>query len=360
MLMKKLTILIILIYGCAVDRPISSNNISNFNNDYLKIPINVNSFGSDLSLDIITWNIEKFPKNGNTTIDAVSQIIQNLNVDIVALQEIEGYAEFNNMLESLECSELQLDSLGDCNEFLGWGFTLNGCQEIIGCSNDNSSTNFFSNFNECYNVCNAEWEGYRSNSASYDINLAYIYNASTIIIHTIYEIFIDDWSSFPRSPLVLEFSYKNEDFIIINNHLKCCDYDYPEEKNRRESALNKLQQYIIDEFYNKKVIIIGDMNDSITDNESSNVFTNFLNDSLFYFADIDIAFGSSSNWSYPTYPSHIDHIIISNEIFDIFNSSDLTTVQTLKIDNELNGGWTEYDLNISDHRPVGIRLEINN
>ena len=55
--------------------------------------------GSDETLDIVTWNIQNFPKNGNVTIDAISQIIQDLNVDIIALQEIEGNIAFNNILE---------------------------------------------------------------------------------------------------------------------------------------------------------------------------------------------------------------------------------------------------------------------
>ena len=71
---------------------------------------------------------------------------------------------------------------------------------------------------------------------------------------------------------------------------------------------------------------------------------------------MDIALSSSSNWSYPTYPSHIDHIIISNELFENFNNE----IETIKIDNEFIGGWSEYDSKISDHRPVGIRLNFNN
>ena len=31
--------------------------------------------------------------------------------------------------------------------------------------------------------------------------------------------------------------------------------------------------------------------------------------------------------------------------------------KTIKIDEYLDGGWNEYDQNISDHRPVAIKLE---
>ena len=35
------------------------------------------------------------------------------------------------------------------------------------------------------------------------------------------------------------------------------------------------------------------------------------------------------------------------------------SIQTIKIDEYLDGGWSEYYQNISDHRPVGIKLSIN-
>ena len=343
--MEKLLILIFcLFWGCAIDQPLSSNtdNVSS---------IQITPFGTDNSLDIITWNVENFPKNGNNTVDAMVDIIRDLDIEIFAFQEIESSSSFNNLISSLECSEIVSTSFGDCNEYLGWANTENGCAEIIGCNND-INYNFYLDYEDCNKTCNAEWDGFRSNSASYSMNLAYLYNKSKVTINNIYELYNDDWWSFPRSPLVLELTYNGIELILINNHFKCCDGS----EDRRESAMNLLHQYVIDEFNNKRVIILGDLNDSITDSESSNVFINIINDSSFYFADISIATGPASNWSFPTYPSHIDHIIISNELFDNFDND----IKTIKIDEELNGGWSEYDLKISDHRPLGIRLNFNN
>ena len=70
--------------------------------------------------------------------------------------------------------------------------------------------------------------------------------------------------------------------------------------------------------------------------------------------DIEIANGSSSDWSYPTWPSHLDHILITNELFDELDNSD---IQTINIDEYLDGGWNEYDQNISDNRPVALKLD---
>ena len=70
---------------------------------------------------------------------------------------------------------------------------------------------------------------------------------------------------------------------------------------------------------------------------------------------MDIATGSTSEWSFPYYPSHIDHILITNELFETFDGPD-SKAQTLKVDAILPGGMDEYWEYLSDHRPVGLRL----
>ena len=106
--MEKLLILIFcLFWGCAVDQPLSSNtdNVSS---------IQITPFGTDNSLDIITWNVENFPKNGNNTVDAMVNIIRDLDIEIFAFQEIESSSSFNNLISSLECSEIVSTSPPSC------------------------------------------------------------------------------------------------------------------------------------------------------------------------------------------------------------------------------------------------------
>ena len=59
------------------------------------------SFGDDNSLDIATWNIEWFPKNNQITIDYVTEIVNLLDLDILAIQELDDTAMFDQMLDSL-------------------------------------------------------------------------------------------------------------------------------------------------------------------------------------------------------------------------------------------------------------------
>ena len=96
----------------------------------------------------------------------------------------------------------------------------------------------------------------------------------------------------------------------------------------------------------------NNFNDLLID--SYNVFEPFLNEpDEYYFADYYIAQDPSMipYWSYPSWPSHIDHILITNEIFN--TEYDAITV---RIDEIFFNSFNNYDNLISDHRPVGIRI----
>ncbi|KQC11651.1 MAG: hypothetical protein APR54_10690 [Candidatus Cloacimonas sp. SDB] len=260
-------------------------------------------FGMDETLEIMTWNVQNFPKNDLITVSYMVEIIQNLDIDIIALQEIESYSYFTELLDYLE-----------------------------------------------------GWDGYKANSASYNIDLAYIYKVGVIEVENIYEIYTDDWYAFPRSPLVMEFSYNNESLVVINNHFKASGGT--ENEYRRRQASLKLEEYISENLDDVKVIVAGDLNDEIQEPEEDNVFWNFIEQpELYQFADMEIALGTHYNWSYPTWPSHLDHILITNELFNEFEAA-LSAVQTLKIDDYLINGWSEYDNNVSDHRPVALRISV--
>ena len=262
-------------------------------------------FGTDDALDIMTWNIEWFPKNGEITVDYVTQIIDVLDMDILAIQELDDTVLFTQMLNNL-----------------------------------------------------TEYEGYFE--STWFAGLAYIYNTETIEINDIYEIYTTSsyWSPFPRSPMVMDMNFMGENYIIINNHFKCCGdgnlnlNDDGDEETRRYIASNLLKEYIDNNFPDNNVIVLGDLNDELTDSPNNNVFQMFLDDAENYiFSDIEIAEGSSFNWSYPNWPSHLDHILITNELFNVVEET-----QTILIDLSINGGFSIYDYHISDHRPLGIKL----
>ena len=264
-------------------------------------------FGTDSTFDIISWNIEWFPKNNNTA-GEVQEILTRLNADIYALQEIEDTTLLKQVVSNIP------------------GY-------------------------ECF---------FKS---TYYGGLAYVYNINTIQINSKYEIFTAQpyWNSFPRSPQVIDFNFMGNNYIVINNHFKCCGdgilnlNNNNDEENRRLQAVTYLKQYIDNNFIGKRVILLGDLNDELTDNNANNVFQNFIDDDTNYlFADMLIAQGNSMNWSYPTWPSHLDHILITNELFADFQNFN-SHVSVIRIDNYM-GGWNNYENNVSDHRPIGLKL----
>jgi endonuclease/exonuclease/phosphatase family metal-dependent hydrolase len=269
------------------------------------------SFGTDSTFEAVTWNIEWFPKNGSTTVDSVSKIIESLDVDLIGIQEVDDTVLFRQMIDSLPDYELFMDNV---------------------------------------------WFG----------GLAYIYKTSTVKIQSIYKIFdtAPYWNAFPRSPLVVELSFNGNTIIVINNHFKCCGNglldigNSADEETRRYEASTLLKQYIDANFSSSRVIILGDLNDILTDIRSDNVFQMFLDDPTNYlFADLAIAQGSSTVWSFPGWPSHLDHILITNELITDF-SNPSSEIKTIMVDDYLAGGLAEYDLNISDHRPLGLKIQI--
>ncbi len=272
--------------------------------------IDLPAFGTDSTFEVVTWNIEWFPKNGQTTVDYVSEIIQDLDVDLLALQEINDTISFKEMINDLDKYEYYIKS---------------------------------------------DWYG----------GLAYVYKKGTINIEDAYEIYTEEpfWRPFPRSPLVIEVTFMYEKFIIINNHLKCCGdgkidpYDPWDEETRRLEACNLLDQYIANELPDDKVILLGDMNDNLIDIPQDNVFMAFLEmEEEYLFTDMAIAQSNESEWSFPNWPSHIDHMLITNELFEEFSDVG-SDIQTIKLDEYFDGGMSEYDEKVSDHRPVGLKLK---
>jgi endonuclease/exonuclease/phosphatase family metal-dependent hydrolase len=267
------------------------------------------SFGTDSTFDVITWNIEWFPKNGQTTIHYVTSIIEALEADVMALQEISDTAVFREMADDMENYEC----------FIPGG---------------------------------------------YHAGLAYLYKKEKISISSRYRIYETEpyWRPFPRSPLIMEFSYDEEEYVVINNHFKCCgdeelnENDSWDEETRRYDASNLLKEYIDANWSEKNVILMGDLNDMLTDDSVNNVFRNILEDTAHYrFADMDIATGRIADWSYPGWPSHLDHILITDELFD-GKAYDVWQTQTIKVGYYLEGGFREYEEYVSDHRPVGARF----
>lgn len=255
---------------------------------------------SDETLDVVTWNIEHFPKSGATTINLLKEMILTMDADIIAVQEIESTTNFNTLMAE-----------------------LTGYQGVI-----------------------APGSGQR---------VGYIYKTSEITAFApVVELFTDDNCAFPRPALKTTITHVSGEVVtLLNLHLKCCDdgptSSCPSSIDRRKSAAAKIKSYIETSLPNESVIVLGDYNEDITEPEGNGVFVNIINDDEnFKFADMGIANGSPSNFSYPSWPSHLDHMLITNELFD-----NLDEVRTIRF----NDCESQYFNNVTDHYPVIMRLK---
>jgi len=255
--------------------------------------------GSNSTFDIVTFNIKQYPLYNEETAAMVADLIKQMDADIIALQEISSEAEFDKLV----------------NRLIGWE-------------------------GEYYPIDNSIW------------NLAYLYKVSEISIreNSARVLFRNDFWAFPRPPFEIEITHipTGIEAILINNHLKCCEGSDNEE--RRRNAADSLHKYISTTYPDEPVIILGDLNDDISGTTyQSNVFWTLVDDpGNFMFTDMDIARGTVSWWSYPSWPSHLDHICVSNELFQYIDTT---------IVNRPDRCLDSYGEIISDHRPVYLRLK---
>jgi len=275
-----------------------SNNVPGPKEETFDIP----AYGKDDAFEIATWNIQYFPKL-NKTLNLVKGIIKDIDVDMVAVQEIASVSDFNKLLSDMP----------------GWDGEL--------------SSDTYSN-------------------GTYQ-KTGILYKSEFISVSSVRNIFNDDGDAFPRPPFAAYVEIKDNDttrydFNIIVLHLKASGFgDELENIRRRRDACQKLESYIsqeIDGGADPDFIILGDWNDELTD-VTDNVFLPFLDqDSLYAFVTQNL-----HEASYPSYNSLIDHILISADSFEEFNFGD---VSALKIEEDM----PDYAKDVSDHRPVVVRF----
>lgn len=265
------------------------------------------AFGEENTLEIVTWNIQEFPKEGQTTISKVENIIRDSDVDIFAIQEIADTNAFRQVLMDLP------------------------------------------GYNGLYS------EDTYSDGSYQKTGIIYKKDMIEIISHS--QLFWNDWA-FPRPPLLLKINAEKDcktfNFYLIIIHLKAKGgWD---NIDKRRAAACSLKNYIDEKVAieeEKDYIVAGDWNDEIDDTEQENSFNVFIADSTNYkFLTWPLA-GKQYYASWPHYPyySLIDHILISKDCFDEFDNG---SIETLRLDDDI----INYFQIISDHRPVMAKFPV--
>lgn len=297
--MKQLLILFCLLFSCA-DEPSSADLTPN---PSLEVTYELEGcplMVGDDQLDLMTWNIEQFPKSA-LTVELVSDIIDHYNLDIIALQEITSVS----MLEMLAA---------ELTDWQAIAVPYNGSDLMLGYL-------------------------YKTSEVVLNANPNQLYEAQTEMNDFAFTAF--------RRPLHINVTHRSTGLTVdlINIHLKCCDGS----EDRRRTATTLLKDYIDRELPNENVVVLGDYNDDIIDDD--NVFQAWIDDPQhYYFSTMPTAQGLSTEWSYPSFPSQIDHILITNELFGNEINAGVLTIDRC-FDNV-----ALYDLHISDHRPAFLHL----
>jgi hypothetical protein len=264
------------------------------------VRIDIPSFGTDNSLDIVSWNVENFPKLSEQTVEDVTSIVKELDADIYGMVEISDTTSFRMLINNLD------------------------------------------GYNGIYSTDQYGAGNYQKTAVLFKKNIVSISNKEML--------FTDDYD-FPRPPLKVYVTAQKGaqlfDFTFIVLHLKA--YADPESEARRRSACQKLKNYIdgkLGSSPDKDYIVVGDWNDELTDPPPDNVFQVFLDDTADYrFLTLDLP---SGDYTYigGSFRSNIDQILITANAESEYDSG---TTSVIKIDQYFNA----YVNEVSDHRPVG-------
>jgi endonuclease/exonuclease/phosphatase family metal-dependent hydrolase len=262
----------------------------------------------DQTLDVVTWNIEWFgsasndPSDDDLQLSNVIKVVETIDADIYALQEISSPTRFNALVDSLE----------------GYG-------------------GFLADFSQTQET-------------------AYLFKRSTIdslsgVTLTSNDGFTQsDWAN-GRYPLMFRFNAninnEQQEIYAFNIHAKA--FGDQGSYDQRVAASIELKEYLDRNYASDNVIMLGDYNDEITSstfNQNESPYKNFLDDSEYTIiskALEDDGFASQSSGSF------LDHITISSELSDEYFTG------TERVENPSYVG--SYLSTTSDHYPVWTRFK---
>ncbi len=257
--------------------------------------------GNDSTFEMATWNIENFPKDANTA-KVVADLIASMDIDMVALQEIQNEAAFDELVSRLR-----------------------GYEGLV-------SSHTYSD-------------------GSYQ-KVGYIYRTSLLSVSGAFLLFDDNGYEFPRPALKVDVTVKTEpaiSFTALALHLKAGGGS--QDRSRRQEAMVILEDFLrdaVDGAGNDNIAVIGDFNDTL-DNGSA-VFAPLTSSSDRYTIQTT---GNEAAGEVSFVPSSVllDHIVTTSQFDDQF--ADGNTIIP-RLDMQMSG----YEGQVSDHLPVILRLPL--
>ena len=285
------------------------------------------TLGRDKTLDIVSWNVEwfgsptmsKHASSFDEQLTAVSEKIIELDADIYAIQELVSDNVNGDFLQPLveKLNVLAGEDLYAASMGARYSHddsapsTDYPAQRICYIYNQTTVSNLgdFSMFTDLYpDTSTASIDGYTGDASSFWASgrLPYLFEA---------EVFIDGMK---------------ENIKLVNIHAKCCQDSHSRKLADAKFLMNELNT----NYSNDNLVILGDYNDYLEGSMTSGASSPYA--SWFETKDyFDHVITSSTN---------IDHITISNELYDEYQV--------------LTNNTSEENVSISDHHPILLRLKL--
>ncbi|MEO1021455.1 MAG: T9SS type A sorting domain-containing protein [Bacteroidota bacterium] len=280
--------------------------------------------GSDDSFEVVTWNIEWFgstsrgPSNESLQLTNAARVIARLDADVYALQEITSQNVLNELVNASN-SEI-------------------GVQEY--------------------------YRGIIATHINQTQKLAYIYKPS--VVSTIgagaVRTFQDDFYWAGRLPFFLEIDATingvTERLLLVNVHAKAnvgSSSDLRSSYNRRLNAARDIKRFFDEREPETSIIFLGDYNDDVDQTicgactSSASPYSDFVDDRSNYQILTEPLSIQNNLGSTVGRTSIIDHIMISNELFEFYNAGNTSV--------HLPGYISNYGNSTSDHYPVFARFD---
>ncbi len=258
--------------------------------------------GSDGTVDIATWNIQNFPKAADTP-ELVADLIASMDLDLVAVQEVEDIDAFDELVARLR-----------------------GYDGIL-------STHTYGN-------------------GTYQ-KLGYIFRRSLLEVEAPTLLLTNNGYELPRPPLqtTISVSATGVDFTAITVHMKA-GFD-AEDRDRREAATVLLEEYVAGQVAgagDADVLILGDFNEILTSAGGRAVLAPWL-DAPSSYDMLTQELADAGDTSFIPSGIILDHQVSTTALADELAGG---AAQIPPLDDQFLG----YRSQVSDHLPVVVSMPI--
>jgi len=269
----------------------------------------------DQTLEVVTWNLEWFgstsygPADENLQLQNVVKVLDSLKADIYALQEVSDQQSVDQIV-----SHLSLPS----------------------------------------------YHGFVADYITYNQKMAFIYNTETVDSLTSGAITESMNDYYWASRLPFQFTFKvhingeTANIMAVDIHAKANTGDQSLSYRRRIEAAESIYQYFQNNRPDTRIIMLGDYNDDMDVsifNDQPTPYQLFLDDTQHYKV-VTKALTDDGKSSNVYYDNMIDHITISNELFNRYIDGSEAVFMA--------DDWiASYSSTTSDHRPVWTRFDFS-